>query len=36
MSVTLKGVMPALLTPFNDQQQLDTQSLRQLVRFNIA
>lgn len=36
MSVTLKGVMPALLTPFNDQQQLDTLSLRQLVRFNIA
>ncbi|WP_312079523.1 N-acetylneuraminate lyase [Leclercia sp.] len=36
MSVTLKGVMPALLTPFNHQQQLDTQSLRQLVRFNIA
>lgn len=36
MSVTLKGVMPALLTPFNDQLQLDTQSLRQLVRFNIA
>lgn len=36
MSVTLKGVMPALLTPFNDQQQLDTESLRQLVRFNIA
>lgn len=36
MSVTLKGVMPALLTPFNDQQQLDTQSLRQLVQFNIA
>jgi len=28
--------MPALLTPFNDQQQLDTHSLRQLVRFNIA
>ncbi len=36
MSVTLKGVMPALLTPFNHQQQLDTQSLRQLVQFNIA
>ncbi|WP_312999578.1 N-acetylneuraminate lyase [Leclercia sp.] len=36
MLVTLKGVMPALLTPFNHQQQLDTQSLRQLVRFNIA
>ncbi len=36
MSVTLKGVMPALLTPFDHQQQLDTQSLRQLVRFNIA
>ncbi|MCU6668718.1 N-acetylneuraminate lyase [Enterobacteriaceae bacterium H4N4] len=36
MSVTLKGVMPALLTPFNSQQQLDTKSLRQLVQFNIA
>lgn len=36
MSVTLKGVMPALLTPFDRNQQLDTQSLRQLVRFNIA
>lgn len=36
MSVTLKGVMPALLTPFDRQQKLDTQSLRQLVRFNIA
>ena len=36
MSVTLKGVMPALLTPFNHQQQLDTKSLRQLVQFNIA
>ena len=36
MSVTLKGVMPALLTPFDRQQQLDTKSLRQLVQFNIA
>ncbi|URN98337.1 N-acetylneuraminate lyase [Leclercia adecarboxylata] len=36
MSVTLKGVMPALLTPFDRQHKLDTQSLRQLVRFNIA
>ena len=36
MSVTLKGVMPALLTPFNHQQQLDPQSLRQLVRYHIA
>jgi len=36
MSVTLKGVMPALLTPFDRNQQLDSQSLRQLVRFNIA
>ncbi|WP_039030055.1 N-acetylneuraminate lyase [Leclercia adecarboxylata] len=36
MSVTLKGVMPALLTPFDRQQKLDTRSLRQLVRFNIA
>lgn len=36
MSVTLKGVMPALLTPFDHQQQLDTKSLRQLVQFNIA
>lgn len=36
MSVTLKGVMPALLTPFDSHQQLDTQSLRRLVQFNIA
>jgi len=28
--------MPALLTPFDRQQQLDTKSLRQLVQFNIA
>ena len=35
MSATLKGVMPALLTPFDRQQRLDTESLRRLVRFNI-
>ncbi|WP_318368718.1 N-acetylneuraminate lyase [Enterobacter sp.] len=36
MSVRLQGVMPALLTPFDQQQRLDTDSLRRLVRFNIA
>lgn len=35
MSVNLRGVMAALLTPFNRQQQLDVQSLRRLVQFNI-
>lgn len=36
MSKHLHGVMPALLTPFNPQQQLDIPSLRRLVQFNIA
>ncbi|HEI8868213.1 TPA: N-acetylneuraminate lyase [Serratia odorifera] len=36
MSATLKGVMPALLTPFDKDQRLDTESLRRLVRFNIS
>lgn len=36
MYVNLKGVMPALLTPFDDKQQLDLDSLRSLVRFNIS
>lgn len=36
MSVNLKGVMPALLTPFDNQQKLDLDSLRRLVRFNIS
>ena len=31
----LRGVMPALLTPFNAQQNIDRASLRRLVRFNI-
>ncbi|EGO0724455.1 N-acetylneuraminate lyase [Escherichia coli] len=35
MSVTLKGVMSALLTPFDAEQRLDKESLRRLVRFNI-
>lgn len=35
MSATLKGVMPALLTPFDKHQRLDAESLRRLVRFNI-
>lgn len=35
MKQNLRGVMPALLTPFNQQQQVDTESLRRLVRFNI-
>jgi N-acetylneuraminate lyase len=35
MKQNLRGVMPALLTPFNQQQQVDTDSLRRLVRFNI-
>jgi N-acetylneuraminate lyase len=36
MSASLKGVMSALLTPFDSEQRLDTTSLRQLVRFNIS
>jgi len=35
MTKNLQGVMPALLTPFNQQQQVDTDSLRRLVRFNV-
>ncbi|EOY2428810.1 dihydrodipicolinate synthase family protein, partial [Escherichia coli] len=35
MSVDLKGVMSALLTPFDSEQKLDKESLRRLVRFNI-
>lgn len=35
MASNLRGVMPALLTPFDDQQNIDTESLRRLVRFNI-
>lgn len=35
MAVNLRGVMPALLTPFDEQQRLDKKSLRRLVRFNI-
>lgn len=35
MAQNLRGVMPALLTPFNPQQQIDTDGLRRLVRFNI-
>lgn len=31
----LRGVMPALLTPFDAQQNIDRASLRLLVRFNI-
>ncbi|MGG7872195.1 N-acetylneuraminate lyase [Klebsiella aerogenes] len=30
-----RGVMPALLTPFDAQQNIDRASLRRLVRFNI-
>ncbi len=36
MARDLKGVMPALLTPFDSQQRLDIESLRRLVRFNIG
>ncbi|WP_435947022.1 N-acetylneuraminate lyase [Dryocola sp. BD586] len=35
MTQNLRGVMPALLTPFNQHEQVDTDSLRRLVRFNI-
>ena len=35
MTQKLRGVIPALLTPFNQQQQVDTDSLRRLVRFNV-
>lgn len=36
MPATLKGVIPALLTPFDHHQRLDAESLRRLTRFNIA
>ncbi|ELY3542205.1 N-acetylneuraminate lyase [Cronobacter turicensis] len=36
MTAHLRGVMPALLTPFDQQQRLDKESLRRLVRFNIS
>lgn len=36
MSNHLRGVMAALLTPFDAQQNLDVESLRRLVRFNIT
>ena len=35
MAKQLRGVMAALLTPFNAQQALDKDSLRRLVQFNI-
>lgn len=35
MARNLKGVMPALLTPFDNQQKLDIRH-RRLVRFNIG
>ncbi|MDN8602037.1 N-acetylneuraminate lyase [Citrobacter enshiensis] len=35
MASNLRGVMPALLTPFDAQQKIDKDSLRRLVRFNI-
>jgi N-acetylneuraminate lyase len=35
MATQLRGVMAALLTPFNTQQALDKESLRRLVQFNI-
>ncbi|MEG1250432.1 MAG: N-acetylneuraminate lyase [Citrobacter sp.] len=36
MTSNLRGVMPALLTPFDAQEKIDKDSLRRLVRFNIA
>jgi N-acetylneuraminate lyase len=35
MTAQLRGVMAALLTPFDASEKLDTESLRRLVRFNI-
>lgn len=35
MTAQLRGVMAALLTPFDANEKLDTESLRRLVRFNI-
>jgi len=36
MAVNLRGVMAALLTPFDGQQKLDKGSLRRLVHFNLS
>ncbi|WP_411904933.1 dihydrodipicolinate synthase family protein, partial [Salmonella enterica] len=36
MAKAWQAVMGALLTPFAHQQQLDSESLRRLVRFNIG
>ncbi|MGJ8868541.1 dihydrodipicolinate synthase family protein, partial [Salmonella enterica] len=36
MAKALKCVMAALLTPFDNQKQLYSESLRRLVRFNIG
>ena len=35
MAVNSRGVMAAVLTPFDGQQKLDKESLRRLVRFNL-
>lgn len=35
LSSGLKGIISALPTPFNNEQQIDTESLKKLVRFNI-
>lgn len=35
MAKDLRGVMAALLTPFDREQKLDKESLRRLVRFNL-
>lgn len=35
MATNLRGVMAALLTPFDQQQALDKASLRRPVQFNI-
>ncbi|EPC5866967.1 N-acetylneuraminate lyase [Escherichia coli] len=35
LSSGLKGIISALPTPFNNAQQIDTESLKKLVRFNI-
>ena len=35
MATNLRGVMAALLTPYDQQQALDKASLRRLVQFNI-
>ncbi len=36
MAKALQGVIAALLTPFDHQQQLDGEGLLRLVRFNIG